>query len=207
MGDYVLVGGGSFAREVYDWYTPGFAETGSRFIGYLDDGNHPMKGFGGLPQLGTIKAYVPDARHELVMAIGAPGGKRAVAERLLALGARFATLIHSRAWIGASARVGRGVLAGPFAGAAAGADIGNFVTQGGYAGIGHDVSVGDYCTLSSHVDLTGGVQVGSDVFFGSGARVLPKLKIGRGCQIGAGAVVVRSVPDGVTLYAAPARRL
>jgi sugar O-acyltransferase (sialic acid O-acetyltransferase NeuD family) len=207
MGDYVLVGGGRFAREVYDWYAPCFAETGSRFVGYLDDGDNPMEGFAGLPQLGTIKAYKADANHELVMAIGAPDGKRAVAELLLAAGAKFATLLHPRAWIGASARIGRGVLTAPFAGAAAGAKIGDFVTQGGYAGIGHDVSVGDYCTLSSHVELTGGVQVGSGAFFGAGAIVLPKVKIGAGCRIGAGAVVVRSAPDGATLYAAPARRL
>ena len=44
-------------------------------------------------------------------------------------------------------------------------------------------------------------------FFGSGARVLPRLTIGAGCMVGAGAVVVRGCEDGVTLYAAPARRL
>jgi len=207
MVAYVLVGGGPFAREVYDWYAPSFAEAGASFVGYLDDGDHPMAGFAGLPQLGTIKAYAPDPGHELVMAIGAPEGKRAVAEHLLAAGAQFATLLHPRAWICASARIGRGVVTGPFAYAGAGAGVGEFVTHGVYAGIAHDVRVGDYCTLSGHVDLTGGVQVGASAFFGTGARVLPKLKIGDGCRIGAGAVVVRSVPDGATLYAAPARRL
>jgi len=207
MGDYVLVGGGPFAREVHDWYAPSFDETGSRFVGYIDDGDRPMAGFAGLPQLGTIKAYVPDRAHRLIMAIGAPEGKRAVAECLRAVDAQFATLLHPRAWICASARIGRGVVIGPAAYVGPSADVGNFVTHGGYAGIGHDVSVGDYCTLSFHVDLTGGVQVGSGALFGSGARVLPKLKIGQGCRIGAGAVVVRSVPDGATLYAAPARRL
>jgi len=207
MGDYVLVGGGPFAREVYDWYAPSFAGGGSRFVGYLDDGDHPMAGFADLPQLATIAAYRPAEGHQLVMAIGAPDGKRAVAERLLAAGAKFATLLHPRGWVCASARIGQGVVSGPFAYAGPGADVGDFVTHGVYAGIAHDVRVGAYCTLSGHVDLTGGVQVGAGAFFGTGARVLPKLSIGEGCRIGAGAVVVRSAPDGATLYAAPARRL
>lgn len=207
MADYVLVGGGPFAREVYDWYAPSLAEAGSGFVGYLDDGDHPMAGFAGLPQLATIKAYGPEAGRELVMAIGAPEGKRAVAERLLAAGAQFATLLHPRAWICSSAKIGRGVVTAPFAYIGANADVGDLVTLNVHSAVGHDVCVGDYCTLSCHVDLTGGVQVGRSAFFGGGARVLPKLKIGETCRIGAGAVVVRSVPDGATVYAAPARRL
>ena len=50
-------------------------------------------------------------------------------------------------------------------------------------------------------------KLGEGAFFGSGARVLPGVRVGRGCVIGAGAVVVRSAPDGTTLYAAPAKRL
>jgi sugar O-acyltransferase (sialic acid O-acetyltransferase NeuD family) len=207
MGDYVLVGGGPFAREVYDWYAPSFTDAGSRFVGYLDDGDHPMQGFAALPQLATIRAYAPQATHDLVMAIGAPEGKRAVAERLLAAGARFATLLHPRAWISASARIGRGVVTGPFAYAGAGAEVGNFVAPNVHVSIGHDVRIEDYCTLSPHVGLAGGVQVGCGSFFGAGATVLPRLRIGQGCRIGAGAVVVRSVADGATMYAAPARKL
>ena len=51
------------------------------------------------------------------------------------------------------------------------------------------------------------MKAGEGCLLGSGARVLPGLTIGDRCTIGAGAVVVRSVPDEVTLYAQPARRL
>ena len=55
MTDYVLVGGGAFGRELYDWFTPGFIERGDRFVGYFDDNDAPMSAYGrSLPQLGPI---------------------------------------------------------------------------------------------------------------------------------------------------------
>ena len=207
MTDYVLVGGGAFAREIFDWFAPGL-EAGDRFSGYLDDGDQPFKAFGrDLPQLGDTHGFKPGSETLLVMAVGDPGGKQALAQRLTAQGGRFATLLHPRAWISASARLGRGVVVGPFADVSADARGGDYVTLNAYASIGHDAQVGDFSTLSGYVDLMGGVKVGRAAFLGSGARVLPGVSVGDGCMIGAGAVVVRKAPDGATLYAAPARRL
>ena len=208
MTDYVLVGGGAFAREVFDWFAPAFAATGDRFAGYLDDGDAPMAAFGrDLPQLGDTHGFTPSPAHRLVMCVGGPAGKRALVERLSARGGVFASLTHLSAWITASARLGQGVIVGPFANLSSDCVIGDHVTVNGHSSIGHDAVVGDFVTLSCHVDLTGGVKVGAGSFFGSGARVLPRVKIGENCTIGAGAVVVRGAPDGATLYAAPARRL
>ena len=207
MTDYVLVGGGAFGRELYDWFTPGLKERGDRFVGYLDDNDAPMAAFGrSLPQLGPITGGSAEASVKLVMAIGDPAGK-AIAARALGGAQAFATLIHPTAWISASAKLGRGTVIGPFADVSADAVAGEFVGLNAYASIGHDAHVGDYSTLSGYVDLTGGVKVGSQTFIGSGARVLPGLTIGDGCMIGAGAVMVRNAPAGTTYYAAPARRL
>lgn len=206
MTDYVLVGGGGFGRELYDWFTPGLTARGDRFVGYLDDNEAPMAPFGRtLPQLGPITGGKPDPAHRLVMAIGDPAGKATVAQ---ALGVdRFATLAHPSAWVSASAKLGRGCVIGPFADVSADARAGDFVGLNAYASIGHDAQVGDYSTLSGYVDLMGGVKVGARVLLGSGARVLPGLSIGDGCTIGAGAVMVRGAPADTTYYAAPARRL
>src|ERR1700761_3939888 len=100
MTDYVLVGGGGLAREVLDWFAPTLAGSGSGFVGYLDDGDDPLAAFGHrLRHLGPIRGFAPAAGQQLVMAIGAPSGKVAVAERLKAAGATFATLVHPLAWI------------------------------------------------------------------------------------------------------------
>ena len=206
MTDYVLVGGGAFAREIHDWFAPGLPE-GDRFVGYLDDGDRPMAAFGrDLPQLGDTRAYTLAPNQRLVMAVAGPAGNVALAGRLGGPDA-FATLLHPRAWVSASARLGRGVVVGPFADVSADSRAGDLVTINAHSGLGHDASLGDFVTLSGYVDLTGGVTVGPRSFFGSGARVLPRLSIGADCTVGAGAVVVRGCEDGVTLYAAPARRL
>ena len=208
MTDYVLVGGGGLARELLDWFAPGLEGSGSGFAGYLDDGEDPMAAFGArLPQLGTIKDYRPLAGQQLVMAIGAPAGKAAVAETLKAAGGVFATLIHPTAWVSKSAKVDAGVVVGLYAHVSADAHVGELALVGAYAGVGHDATAGAGSSLSGYVDLMGGVTSGQGCMFGSGCHVLPRVKIGDRCTLGAGAVVVRNVPDGATVYAQPARSL
>ena len=208
MTDHILVGGGALAREIHDWFSPMLALAGHRFAGFIDDTNGPMQDTGhALPQLGHISAFQSNPEHLLVLAIGSPHAKAKITHDLLSRGARFATLLHPSAWVSASARIGRGSVVSVFADISANAVLGDFSLLNGYSSVGHDVHLGDCSTLSGYVDLTGAVQVGRECFFGSGARVLPKVVIGAHCMIGAGAVVVRSVPDGATLYAAPARRL
>ena len=208
MSDYVLVGGGGLAREVLDWFAPVLEGSGSGFVGYLDDTGDPMAVFGHrLRRLGPISGFTPPPGQELVMAIGSPAGKAAVAGPLQAAGAVFATLIHPGAWVSASARIDAGAVIGPFAHTSADAHVGELVMQGAFAGVGHDARAGRCCSISGQVDLMGGVRTGEACLFGSGARVLPGVRIGDRCTIGAGAVVVRDVPDDATMYAAPARRL
>jgi sugar O-acyltransferase (sialic acid O-acetyltransferase NeuD family) len=206
MTNYVLVGGGGLAREVLDWFVPVLEGSGSGFVGYIDDGDDPMAAFGHrLKHLGPIQGFAPASGQELVMGIGSPAGKAAVAAQLKS--ATFATLIHPKAWISASARIDAGAVIGPFAHTSADAHVGELVMQGAFAGVGHDASAGRCCSLSGYVDLMGGVRAGHTCLFGSGARVLPRLTVGDRCTIGAGAVVVRHVPDDATMYAAPAKRL
>lgn len=206
MADYVIVGGGGFGREVHDWFAPSLELRGDRFVGYLDDNDAPMARFGRtLPHLGPITGGRTDPTVRLVMAIGDPAGKMAVAQ---ALGeGAFDTLVHPSAWVSASARLGRGCLICPFADMSADTVAGDFVCLNGYASLGHDAQAGAYSTLSGYVDLMGGAKAGARTFFGSGARVLPGVTVGDDCRIGAGAVIMRNTPAGSTYYAAPAKRL
>jgi sugar O-acyltransferase (sialic acid O-acetyltransferase NeuD family) len=205
MTDYVIIGGGALAREIFDWFTPSLAANGSRFVGYLDDGEAPMEAFGfDLPQLGATSLLALGAALP-VIAVGEPARKQVLAERFA--GRPFATLVHPTAVVSASARLGQGVVIAPHALVSANATLEDHVLVNAYASVGHDVRVGECATLSCHVDLTGGVSVGRESFFGSGARVIPNVRVGERCSIGAGAVVVRRTGDDATLFAAPARRL
>lgn len=207
MTDYVLLGGGAFAREIFDWFAPGIENTDNRFVGYLDDGqDQPMLDSRGLRRLGSTEGFRPTPNQALVMAVGEPKDKEALARRI-AGPAVFATLIHPLAWVSRSARLGQGSVIGPFCDISADSIAADFVTLNAFSSLGHDVTIGSFSTLSGYVDLTGAVNVGAGCFFGSGSRVMPGVKVGHNCRVGAGAVVVRSVGDNVTLYASPARRL
>lgn len=204
----ILIGGGQFGRELLSWAEAACrAGNGPEVIGYCDDVGPVMDGFAGvsLPYLGKIA----DLRHDgaaLLLAIGAPETKQAVAERF-GSDVRYATVIHPSAVVTDTAVLGEGVVVGPQCYVANHVEIGRLASANSFSGIGHDVRVGAFATVSSGVDLMGGVVVEESVFVGSGARVLPGVRLGAGARIGAGSIVVRSVKPGQSLFAAPAKTI
>lgn len=70
-------------------------------------------------------------------------------------------------------------------------------------------SIGKNCTIYHGVtigSIGGGYPptIGDNVFIGCDAKVLGDIKIGNNVKIGAGAVVVKDVPDNVTVIGVPA---
>jgi len=202
---YVLVGGGAFARELVGWLR--LDQPSAVVRGYLGAHEEPGMARYSLPWLGTVEQYTPAPTDRLLMAIGDPAAKRQVVETLAQRRAEFASFTHSSAVIHPGAVLGRGVVVCPNGVVSADADVGDFVCINLASTVGHDVVLGAFSTLSAHVDLTGRVQVGQGVFFGSGARAVPDVRIGANARVGAGATVMRTVADGSTVYAPPAKRL
>jgi serine O-acetyltransferase len=100
-----------------------------------------------------------------------------------------------------------------------GARIGRrlFIDHGMGVVIGETAEIGDDCTLYQGVTL-GGIAprrgehgrkrhptLGNGVIIGSGAQVLGPFRVGDEARVGALSVVVREVPDGVTVVGSPAR--
>ncbi|WP_439514821.1 serine O-acetyltransferase [Oceanibaculum nanhaiense] len=96
-----------------------------------------------------------------------------------------------------------------------GATIGRrfFVDHGMGVVIGETAEVGDDVTLYQGVTL-GGTSLhqgkrhptlGDGVIVGSGAQVLGPLTVGKGARVGANAVVLKDVPEGVTVVGIPAQ--
>lgn len=207
-GRLILMGAGSFGRELINWAFDAAEQGGAALSGYLDANMHALdKEVYALPWLGTFDDYQPQEGDRLVLAIADPVLKQALVEKMLAKGARFARLIHPTAVVARTAILGEGVVLCPHSLVSADARVGDFVAVNAMSSVGHDVVVGDYSTLSGHVDLTGFVQVGEACFFGTGAKVLPKVKIGARAKIGAGATIMRTVPENAVMYVPPAKRL
>lgn len=208
-GRLVLVGGGLFAREVICWIAQTRATVSlparmgfiDRAASILDSARYGVEFFG------VIEDFLPEAGDKFVMAISDPSIKRRIAELLRMRGASFVTIVHPTAVIASTAIIEEGAVICPLALVSADGYVDQLVAINTMSSVGHDVHVGGYATISAHVDLMGAAKIGECVFIGSGARVLPKVKVGPSAKIGAGAIIMRNVPEGVTMYAAPARRL
>ncbi|WP_150049479.1 MULTISPECIES: serine O-acetyltransferase [Methylomonas] len=87
-----------------------------------------------------------------------------------------------------------------------------FIDHGMGVVIGETAVIGDDCTLYHGVTL-GGTSwnkgkrhptLKNGVVIGAGAKVLGPIDIGEGARVGSNSVVVKSVPDGVTVVGIPA---
>jgi sugar O-acyltransferase (sialic acid O-acetyltransferase NeuD family) len=120
---------------------------------------------------------------------------------------RFETVIHPRATIAASARVGPGsvILAGSVV--CPEAVIGAHVIILQNTSVNHHTRVGDFATISAGVTVLGYIEIGRNAFIGGGTTIAPLCKIGEGALVGAGSVVIRDVSPGCVVAGNPAREL
>lgn len=141
------------------------------------------------------------------IAIGGDRGaaRREIASMFSALSIPLPALLHPRAQVSDSARVGAAsqVLANALV--AAECVIGDAVIINHSANIDHECVIGDGVHVAPGAVLCGCINVSRDAFIGAGATILPRVSIGASARIGAGAVVTRDVPDNTTVVGVPAR--
>ena len=120
---------------------------------------------------------------------------------------RFVSIVHPRATVAQSARLGRGssILAGSVI--APEAVIGEHVIMLQNSSVNHHSAVRDFATLSAGVTVLGYVDIGRNAFVSGGATLAPRVSIGESAIVGAGSVVIRDVPPGRVHAGNPAREL
>lgn len=143
------------------------------------------------------------------LAIGGDRGRDRVElhGKLTALGYKPATLIHSAAFVEASASIGDGVQICAMATVAVEAKIGTQTIINTNASIDHECVLGKGCHVMPGATLAGCVVLADYCTIGSNATILPRVKIGEGAFVGAGAVVTKDVPSGITVIGTPAREM
>ena len=141
----------------------------------------------------------------LVAIGGARGQARRIVQSLFSQhGLNIPPLVHPKAFVADTARLGFGSQVLAHALVAPYADIGDACIINHKASIDHECRIADGAHVAPGATLCGCVLVDENVMIGAGSLILPRLRIGRDSIVGAGAVVTRDVPSGVVVVGNPA---
>lgn len=210
----------STAQSIAIWGAAGHARvvadalgllTRFRVAGFIDEVTPGRRGeaFCGGRIVGGREALVrlrDEGVRCVALAFGHNEARLRLADELRSQGFELPVIVHPSAIVARDAVIGEGSFVGPLAVINAAARIGRAVIVNSGVIVEHDAVVGDGVHLSPRACLAGAVQVGRASWIGAGAVVKERVAIGAGAIVGMGAVVIRPVPDGVTVVGCPAEQ-
>lgn len=206
----LLIGAGGFARETIELVRAINREAPTwEVVGLLDD-DPELHGreILGVPVLGACAAIAEYPEAAVAACVASPRDPlrrlRLVARLGLPL-ERYATLIHPRATIAGSARIGPGSVIHANSVLTADVELGWHVAIMPAVVLTHDDTVEDGVTFAAGVRVASNVKIEAGAYVGAGALVRERLTIGAGATVGMGSVVTRPVPAGEVWYGSPAR--
>ena len=120
---------------------------------------------------------------------------------------RFISIIDRSAWIHPAATIGDGVYVGAITMVSANVQIRNHGMVQSYCNIGHDVIIGEYSSVESYVFMGGYSSLGEMAIMHTKSSVIPHKTIGKGSIVGFGSVVMRNVPEGISVFGNPAVKI
>lgn len=150
-----------------------------------------------------INFAVPN-RVKAIVAVAQNRQKEAIIKQLGAFDIQLINAVHPKAIIAKTAEIGKNVLINPGAVIQPFAKIGNGVIIHANVIVEHDCVISDYVNLGPGARLAGWVRVKPGAYIYTAAAIIPKITIGANSIVGAGAVVIRDVPDNVTVAGCPA---
>jgi sugar O-acyltransferase (sialic acid O-acetyltransferase NeuD family) len=201
----LIYGGGGHAKSVMEIVQQNKTHT---IVGIVDDDQDLTgKKVLGIPVLGT-RLLLPLLMEQGVrLAVNGVGGildiiiRVKIYELLEGAGFSFPTLVHPRATIEPSAKVGEGVQV--FANAYVGpeANLHPRCMINTNAVISHDCIIEAYTHIAPGALLAGHVHVGTRTLVGMGVTTAIGVRIGDGARIGNGAILLADVPEKTIIQA------
>jgi sugar O-acyltransferase (sialic acid O-acetyltransferase NeuD family) len=168
----LIYGSGDFARTVFELVR----DCGHEPIGYVDDRRQGPDILGNL--IAVVRSHPPN-HHGFALAIGYKDlpARWAAWRRVRAAGYEAPALIHPRAYVAGSARVGAGsmVMAGALVDVRASIDEATVCWPG--VCVSHDTSIGANCFLSPNATVCGFAHLGAHSFVGAGAAIADRCQV------------------------------
>ncbi len=200
----LIVGAGAQGRVVLDILR---AEGRHESFAFVDE-NPELRGRsvnGARVECGLEEALRGAQDAEMIVALGNPDLRLAVAGRIRAAGVPLLNAVHPSAVVMPSAALGHGIMVGATAVINSNAHIADNVIVNTGAVVEHDCSVAEGAAVGPGAHLGGRAVLGSCAFLGTGAIVNSRITVGARTVVGSGAVVTRNLPEQVLALGVPAR--
>jgi len=205
--ELIIIGGGEHARVVAEaahstdgqWHVAGFVDPAAR---------PETTARSGLKRLGDDVALGQHPRASAILGFGGveKGDARENAvNKTSTYVKKWATIIHDRAIVSPTAKVGAGTVVMAGAVIQTGATVGAHAIINSGAIIEHDVTVGDFSQISPGAVIGGAARIGRQVFVGLGAVIRDHIEVGDESIIGMGAAVVGDVRPRTRVMGVPAK--
>lgn len=209
MKNLIIIGARGFGRTVYNLFLECQPYLGDiRCIGFLDDKNNALDGFDNYPPvISSVDDYTVKNDDVFICALGSPKWKKIFAEKIIAKGGRFISLIHPDVHPGLNTVIGDGSIIMNRCFISCDVTIGRFVTILQGASVGHDSKIGDWSHLGALSFMGGFSSTGTLATIQTSAILHPHKSIGDEATVGAGSVVLRNVRPATTVFGIPAAKL
>jgi sugar O-acyltransferase (sialic acid O-acetyltransferase NeuD family) len=209
MKNLLIIGARGFGREVYCLaiQCSGF-NVDYRIKGFLDSNSLSLDGFQNYPKIiCDVENYDVQENDVFVCALGSVKWKKYYTEIIRSKGGEFFNLIHPTVNISQNVYLGVGLII--FMNSIISNDtfISDFVTIQSFVAFGHDTKIGKWCHFNAYSFLGGFTTVEDEVMINTRATILPNLIVKKGATVGAGSVVIKNVPEHVTVFGIPAKKL
>lgn len=209
MKELLIIGARGFGREVYHTATKSHG-FGTKWIikGFLDSDNQALSSHVGFPPIiSSVEDYIVLPNDIFCCALGSVADKKKYASIILEKKGVFTNIIHKDTQLFESYDSCKGLIVSSYTVLSCGLKLGDFVTFQNYVMVGHDAEIGSWCHFNSQSFVGGYAIIEDESTLHVGAKVLPKKRVGAKSTVGAGSVVVKDVPQSVTVFGVPAKIL